>query len=178
MGVDILSNVPKDKIFWLADGRSVSGINELYSVLKHLPNELFSQHVNDSKNDFYNWVRDVHQDKKLADDLLECNTKEAMLFCLKFKIEQAESLSILNEIPRENVLEKVKNVTAKKLLVTMLDPAIFQKKVTKPVTKTKNNKNISVNETNEKLNKAQIKKIKAETKDQIMQRLKEVYKFD
>ena len=60
----------------------------------------------------------------------------------------------------------------------MLDPAIFQKKVTKPVTKTKNNKNISVNETNEKLNKAQIKKIKAETKDQIMQRLKEVYKFD
>lgn len=199
MGVDILGNVSEDKRFNLANGISIANIPELYQVLKVLPNEVFSQHVNENKNDFYNWVRDVHQDSKLADDLLECGTKEAMLFCLKSNIERAENLLVLNEIPKENVLERFKNEVVKKPLVTMLEPSvlkkaknevvkkplmsmldfpILEKKVSKVNVKVKNKSNISAVFDNEKINKSQIKRIRSESADQIINKLKEVFKVE
>jgi len=69
-----LGEVPPEKRFWLPDGKTVKSLSEMAVVLKGLSGETFRHHVNESKNDFSNWVRDVFGDDKLARDLLKSAT--------------------------------------------------------------------------------------------------------
>lgn len=64
-----LADVPQEKRFWCVDGSIFNNLSELWSALKGMSNEIFRHHVNETKNDFSNWVRDVIGDEKLADDL-------------------------------------------------------------------------------------------------------------
>ena len=230
--VNVLHNVAEDKKFWISDGRQVSSLKELHNTLEHMNGDTFNYHVNESKNDFYNWVKDVYGDKKLADDLIDCNTKDAVLFCVKSRLEQEEALSLINELPKENTMDNVsetlqilnelpkKNVLervqpkAKKRLVTLLDPSLLMPRkekmalesligvnvlaeklpkkpsVTIPIPslsknkavkkqiqpkKVKNTAEIKPQMQNEKFNKSQIKKIKQESAEEMIKKLKEVY---
>lgn len=100
MTKDFFSEVPDSEKFWFANGKVVGSLKQLYEVLKGLDEETFHLHVNEEKNDFYNWVRDVFKDKKLADDLLWCTNKESMLFCLKTRLDQAERAEMFADLPK------------------------------------------------------------------------------
>lgn len=198
MAINLLNDVPEEKRFWLADGRLVSSIKDLHNILKSLNKETFDYHVNESKNDFYNWVKDVYGDRQLADDLLECSTKEGIIFCLISRLNQEENVSVLNELPKESLMENIgearlilnelpkKNVLERvepkprKQLITLLDKSLFKKEVKKVPSKAKTkNKAITKPKTdNEKFNKEQIKKFKAESPKDMIKRLKEVYDID
>ena len=65
----ILGDVSQDKQFWCHDGRTVKNLNELTVVLREMPDETFSYHVNGEKNDFSSWIRDVIGDATLAKEL-------------------------------------------------------------------------------------------------------------
>src|SRR3989344_5421968 len=80
----------------LCTGVSVRSISQLHSAVNDMNHNEFSVHVNDNKNDFYNWTKNILRDKELANDLIECSTIEAVKFCLASKINsknynQAES---------------------------------------------------------------------------------------
>jgi hypothetical protein len=66
----VLAVYTEDKSFFCQDGCIVKNLVELSACLTHMSRDAFYHHVNDTKNDFSNWIRDVLDDKTLADKLL------------------------------------------------------------------------------------------------------------
>ncbi len=71
----LLSDVPDEKRFWSSDGQLLKNMTELETYLKAVSHDTFHYHVNETKNDFSNWVRDVIEDEKLAQDLQKSKTR-------------------------------------------------------------------------------------------------------
>jgi hypothetical protein len=78
-----LADVNPEHYFRVANGTVIKGIMELDSSLEGMGNETFEYHVNDYRNDFSTWVRDVIRDEKLANELLvvkdKCKTQLLVL---------------------------------------------------------------------------------------------------
>ncbi len=195
--VNILTAVPENKRFKFYNGRTASNVKELYNEIKTLPEKSFLRHVNQTRNDFYYWIRSCYRDQKLADDLLECSSKEAALYCLKSSVDEAENvealkdlpkknildnanenLKILKELPRKNVLDNEKALALRKANKTGLFAGGMIKKSDLKKKKTSKTTKFSVKEPKEKLNKAQLRLIKSESADKLIQKLKEVYKLE
>jgi hypothetical protein len=65
----VLGEAPQEARFVVSDGRIVKDFKELADALHDMSTDVFRHHVNDGKNDFSNWVRDVFGDAELAEDL-------------------------------------------------------------------------------------------------------------
>jgi HEAT repeat protein len=65
----VMRNAPDDKSFRLHNGGVVHNLVELSSALRGMDEISYRHHVNDSKNDFANWARDVCGDRALAQKL-------------------------------------------------------------------------------------------------------------
>ncbi len=53
------AEVPMQNTFRLPDGKMLKSLNDLLEELKTMDDAIFKSHVNENKNDFANWVRDV-----------------------------------------------------------------------------------------------------------------------
>ena len=74
----MLGNVPNEYAFMCCDGRILTNMLELGAALGTMSDEIFAYHVNQAKNDFTSWVRNIIKDDKLASDLLKAtNQKQA-----------------------------------------------------------------------------------------------------
>ncbi|MBI5881153.1 hypothetical protein HZB90_03420 [archaeon] len=98
----ILADVPGERVFRLRDSAEIGNLEDLYSALRSMPEDIFSHHVNNEKNDFGNWIRDVHKDYRLANSLFSSTTKEECLIAvgqriyeLEKSLEPAKSLLLL-----------------------------------------------------------------------------------
>jgi len=76
-------DVPMEHVFVLNDGRRLKNLNELVVMLQDMNDSVFSHHVNDSKNDFANWVRDVINEKDMANSISSKRTKKELLATLR-----------------------------------------------------------------------------------------------
>ncbi|RME31047.1 hypothetical protein D6789_03920 [Candidatus Woesearchaeota archaeon] len=63
-------DVPEDKHFYFVNGQRVKNVKELAEVMDHIEHDVFNYHVNEHRNDFYNWVANVFEDLELAEKLL------------------------------------------------------------------------------------------------------------
>lgn len=72
-----LGDVSQEEQFWCHDGRYLKNLQELEAALEQMAEDTFRYHVNETKSDFSNWVRDVIGDEKLARDLRK-NTSGAL----------------------------------------------------------------------------------------------------
>jgi hypothetical protein len=63
-----------EKAFHLMDGSTIRNVEELRDKLLQISEHEYSHHVNEFKNDFFNWVRDVYGDKRLANRLAKAKT--------------------------------------------------------------------------------------------------------
>jgi hypothetical protein len=70
-----LGEVSQEKRFWCHDGRYLKNLQELEDALEQMTEETFRYHVNETKSDFSNWVRDVIGDEKLSRDLEKSATR-------------------------------------------------------------------------------------------------------
>jgi hypothetical protein len=61
--------VTPDKYFVLCDGRKIKSGKELADILQLISDDMFKYHVNDTKNDFSNWINDVFGEPELAKKL-------------------------------------------------------------------------------------------------------------
>lgn len=61
--------IPAEKRFFLCDGSSLGSIESLALRLDSMPDGHFRFHVNDSRNDFASWIRDVFEDHELAAEI-------------------------------------------------------------------------------------------------------------
>ncbi len=66
MDKEFLNEVEGGKEFYLKNGRIIRSLEELAREIKELDMETFLEHVNEERNDFENWVRDVIGDVVLA----------------------------------------------------------------------------------------------------------------
>lgn len=65
----VLGEAPEEHHFIVADGRKLKNIIELADALETMSEEIFRHHVNEFKNDFSAWVKDVFYEHSLADDM-------------------------------------------------------------------------------------------------------------
>ncbi len=81
---------PEGKKFVLKDGRILKDLKELADALEHMSDDVFSHHVNESKNDFGNWTKDVLLEKELAEDLQKIDSQlHAQIAVLKHIAKKA-----------------------------------------------------------------------------------------
>ncbi len=71
----LFSDLPDEHRFWLKSGVSVKGLHELYVELGNMSDETYSHHVNQHKNDFAAWVKNIYQDEELSSSLLRARTR-------------------------------------------------------------------------------------------------------
>jgi len=80
----VLRKCRADVAFVLNDGRKLRSLIHLIDELENMPDDVFSHHVNEFKNDFSNWIKGVFKDDVLADDLQLVNDRlEAQRVLLK-----------------------------------------------------------------------------------------------
>lgn len=65
----VLGEAPEEHHFVVADGRKLKNIIELADALETMSEEIFGHHVNEARNDFSAWVKDVFYDHSLAEDI-------------------------------------------------------------------------------------------------------------
>jgi len=64
-----LGEAPHEYHFVLRDGRKLRNLFELVDELESMHEDVFRHHVNESRNDFSNWIRDVFESPDLAKEL-------------------------------------------------------------------------------------------------------------
>jgi hypothetical protein len=76
-----------EKYFYVSNGSVLRNLTELIAELRSMDANAFSYHVNQDKNDFSNWIRDVFNDKALAKKVEKVQSKEEMARMVEKKIE-------------------------------------------------------------------------------------------
>ena len=71
----ILGEAPQEQHFIVADGKKLKNVIELADALETMTEEIFAHHVNEVKNDFSSWVRDVFYDHSLAEDIARAKNR-------------------------------------------------------------------------------------------------------
>ncbi|MCB9359172.1 hypothetical protein H6503_04535 [Candidatus Woesearchaeota archaeon] len=81
--------VPEKYHFYLNDGRRLKDIYELIEAFDSMSDEVFRYHVNEDKNDFYNWIKEVMNDDHLAKEIHAVEDRvEAQLKLLKHIVKK------------------------------------------------------------------------------------------
>jgi len=100
-----------NQYFWLVSGKPIRSLKELKNSLPGLSKEEFSHHVNQSKNDFAVWVRDVF-DTDLAQLLAQTNSQEEMVEVMNQEFEnEEESDESSDDTKKENESLQPENQT-------------------------------------------------------------------
>ncbi len=60
---------PVEKHFVLQDGRKIESLFQLIDELETMGEDVFRHHVNEMRNDFANWARDVFASSSLAEEM-------------------------------------------------------------------------------------------------------------
>ena len=74
-----LCDAAPEQCFWVNNGPILKNMEELANALPDMAEDTFRHHVNNEKNDFSSWVRDIIGDAKLANDLLSSKNRDSAL---------------------------------------------------------------------------------------------------
>ncbi|MBI2101308.1 hypothetical protein HYT53_01745 [Candidatus Woesearchaeota archaeon] len=74
-----LCDAAPEQCFWINNGPILKNMEELANALPDMAEDTFRHHVNDEKNDFSSWVRDVIGDQKLANELASAKNRDSAL---------------------------------------------------------------------------------------------------
>jgi len=88
--MSFLKDVHPDHVFHLKSGSTIKNLYELANELATMDNEVFRHHVNDEKNDFYNWILHIIRDEHLASVFSEIKDRRLMLAAVEKRIQELE----------------------------------------------------------------------------------------
>lgn len=97
-----MMEVKPENYFWLRDGRALKDLHELSDAFEKMHDDIFKHHVNNEKNDFANWIRDIIKDEKLAEKIIKCSDRHTMHQAIKEKLTKKEQ--------KYEIIEKQKEV--------------------------------------------------------------------
>jgi len=87
---NILRTKDKSKHFYAKNGKTLKNLHDLKHSVSKMDGSTFKHHVNDSRNDFSNWVMDVHEDEDLAQRLSQASTQRQIKSMVNSRIKQLE----------------------------------------------------------------------------------------
>ena len=88
----IFGKAPEEKVFYLKDGRKLKSLVELTEALESMSEDVFRHHVNEARNDFSNWIKDVFKDEELAKDIKDIRDRtDAEIRLLKHFVKKLSS---------------------------------------------------------------------------------------
>lgn len=87
-----LSDCPPEQAFFLSSGTYIRNLHELYDSLLHMREELFHEHCDDDKNDFYNWVKGAVGDEELASRLEKVQDRLKMVLVMKRRLDELDNI--------------------------------------------------------------------------------------
>ncbi len=73
---DILKDANSDHYFFVNDGTVLKNVLDLSKQIDNMADEIFEHHVNETRNDFSNWIKNVFKEEKLAEELLKTTDKD------------------------------------------------------------------------------------------------------
>ncbi len=85
----VLGEAPQECEFYLQDGKKLKSVYELIDALEHMSEDIFKQHVNEAKNDFSNWIKDVFEEPHVAKEIKKVQDKIEMQKVLMKKLIEA-----------------------------------------------------------------------------------------
>lgn len=129
---EILADVSPENYFYVCNGTVLKNIPDLHLLLKNIDSGVFNYHVNEGKNDFLNWVRDVIKDEVLTRNFGKCKTKDETLACVKRRI------STLNR-KKSNGSKKIITLEGKKPFKPVYANEKEKKNIMSIIAKLKNN---------------------------------------
>jgi len=68
--------VKPEQYFYACNGCVIKNIKELAKEIRNMDENVFRHHVNQEKNDFANWVKEVIGNKKIAEEIGKITDKE------------------------------------------------------------------------------------------------------
>lgn len=66
---EVKKEIKPEHYFFLKDGRVLKDVVELAECLESISDDIFFHHVNDSRNDFSNWIRDIFGNIVLSEEI-------------------------------------------------------------------------------------------------------------
>jgi len=85
----IIKNAKNSEYFFVKDGKAIKNVIELSNELDKMTDDIFMYHVNDIKNDFANWIKDIFKEEKLAKELFKTTNKDkTQIIILKYVIDK------------------------------------------------------------------------------------------
>lgn len=85
----VLGEAPEEFEFYLQDGQKLKSVYELVDALEHMSDDIFKQHVNEGKNDFSSWIKDVFEEPSVAKELNNVQDRIEMQKVLMKKLIEA-----------------------------------------------------------------------------------------
>ena len=102
----LLRNVRTFDYFYLIDGESIKNIYELHNKVKTMDQISYMYHA--ANKDFHNWVKEVHEDTKLAKQLLNALDQKKAASVIKRRIDEVAR----SRIPKKKSIKVLKNMVA------------------------------------------------------------------
>jgi hypothetical protein len=91
----LLKNVRSSNYFYLIDGTSIKNIYELLEKVKTMDNDSFNHYT--ERKEFHSWVSEVHQDHKLAKNLLNALNQKKAASVIQRRIDEVGRTRIPNK---------------------------------------------------------------------------------
>jgi len=102
----LLKDADSEHEFVLGSKR-IKNLEDLVSVLKQISDEEFSFYVNENKNDFSTWIGKTIKDEELAEDLIDCHSRDETINCIESRIEWIKyEVEHKNSLSEKNAAEK------------------------------------------------------------------------
>jgi len=134
---ELTSNTKPEEAFKLADGTTIKNVLELKDTLKKMNKEVFNNHVNPTKNDFYSWVKDIYKDEILAESIKNIKSPENIIRLIEKRLEDTDKEKQKEVKEIIDAIEKVKNGPIKKPVKMEQKTKIDEKKMKKETTREK-----------------------------------------
>ncbi len=67
---NLLREVKPEQYFLVCDGQVLKNIMDLVDALDCMSEDVFYYHVNDDRNDIFNWLKDVFKEEELAERIV------------------------------------------------------------------------------------------------------------
>lgn len=76
-----------EHVFWVRDGSVLKNMEEMFRAIELMDEETFRHHVSEERNDFSNWLRDIHREEELAERLQRTLDRGEFLQVIRTTIE-------------------------------------------------------------------------------------------
>lgn len=110
---DLLVDRDPNNYFWLKDGRVLKNLHELHDAAGVMDDATFRHHVAENKNDFSNWVLNVHKDEGLAKKLSEASTQKEVQKMVKRRIRHLEGAMAAQRQETKKMAEAIRKPVSK-----------------------------------------------------------------